>query len=71
MILDWVFYHDTMYKFSSRHWYGKRKEPNPKEPIVISKASFSPLRQLVSMPNPVDERLLTPFSDPPRRRLFT
>ncbi|KAK0640631.1 fungal-specific transcription factor domain-containing protein [Cercophora newfieldiana] len=47
MILDWIFYHDTMYKFSSRHWYAKRTEPTPDESTVVSKAAFSPMRQII------------------------
>ncbi|KAL6898715.1 fungal-specific transcription factor domain-containing protein [Trichoderma evansii] len=49
MIIDWIFYHDAMYKFSIRHWRkrnhdqihlaGQRK--------VLSKAVFSPERQTI------------------------
>ncbi|KAK4447273.1 fungal-specific transcription factor domain-containing protein [Podospora aff. communis PSN243] len=48
MILDWIFYHDTMYKFSSRHWHAKRWEnPLMEANVVVSKAAFSPMRQMI------------------------
>ncbi|KAH6627219.1 fungal-specific transcription factor domain-containing protein [Chaetomium sp. MPI-SDFR-AT-0129] len=49
MILDWIFYHDTFYKFSVRHWYPKEKQQIllAQHRKVISKAVFSPLRQII------------------------
>ncbi|KAK0617617.1 fungal-specific transcription factor domain-containing protein [Immersiella caudata] len=47
MILDWIFYHDTMYKFSARHWHAKRCESPTDTGAVVSKAAFSPMRQIV------------------------
>ena len=50
LILDWIFYHDTMYKFSIRHWIDKDKEQAELAGLakVISKSTFAPERQTVS-----------------------
>ena len=49
LILDWVFYHDVMYKFSIRHWSDKLEQQIllAAEDKIVSKAVFSPLRQVV------------------------
>lgn len=54
MILDWIFYHDTLYKFSVRHWYPKQRQQIllAQQRKVVSKAVFSPLRQIVSLHTP-------------------
>ncbi|KAJ5999776.1 hypothetical protein N7481_000185 [Penicillium waksmanii] len=52
LILDWLFYHHVMYKFTIRHW-ARRKEEQFKlaeEPAMISKAMFSPMRNIVHFP---------------------
>ncbi|KAK3381160.1 fungal-specific transcription factor domain-containing protein [Podospora didyma] len=49
LILDWIFYHDTLYKFSIRHW-AKREEDQvmlAAQEKIVSKAVFSPMRQLI------------------------
>ncbi len=49
MILDWIFYHETLYKFSTRHWFPKQGHPirlAPRE-NVVSKTMSSPIRQIV------------------------
>ena len=49
LILDWVFYHDAMYKFSVTHWVQRNWDQTAlaKQTGIISKAVFSPLRQVV------------------------
>jgi hypothetical protein len=49
LILDWVFYHDVMYKFSIRHWEDKVEQQRllAADEKIVSKAVFSPLRQAV------------------------
>lgn len=49
LILDWVFYHDVMYKFSIRHWSDKLEQQIllAAEDKIVSKAVFSPLRQVI------------------------
>lgn len=51
MILDWIFYHDVLCKFSISHW--KQRGPDQiklaGQAKIISKAAFSPLRQVVSL----------------------
>lgn len=50
LILDWIFYHDAMYKFSIRHWIDKNEDQIQLAGLkkVISKAVFAPERQTVS-----------------------
>ncbi|KAH6645304.1 fungal-specific transcription factor domain-containing protein [Truncatella angustata] len=49
LILDWIFYHDAMYKFSIRHWIKKDDDQTQLAGLtkVISKAIFAPERQTV------------------------
>ncbi|EHK18365.1 uncharacterized protein TRIVIDRAFT_77131 [Trichoderma virens Gv29-8] len=49
LIIDWVFYHDVMYKFSIRHWREKNKDQIQlaAQRKVLSKAVFSPERQTI------------------------
>ena len=49
LIMDWIFYHDTMYKFSIRHWDDKNRDQVElaAQKKIISKAVFSPERQMV------------------------
>ncbi|KAJ9144113.1 Fungal specific transcription factor domain-containing protein [Pleurostoma richardsiae] len=49
LILDWVFYHDVMYKFSIRHWEDKVEQQRllAADEKIVSKAVFSPLRQAI------------------------
>ncbi|KAK3361387.1 fungal-specific transcription factor domain-containing protein [Lasiosphaeria ovina] len=49
LILDWVFYHDTFYKFSIRHWPNKEDQQVQlaAQEKIISKAVFSPMRQII------------------------
>lgn len=56
LVLDWLFYHDTMHKFSLRHWHpqdgrGQRYLASRDNDKVVSKAVFSPLRQIVRGPS--------------------
>ena len=53
LIMDWIFYHDAMYKFSIRHWDNKTKDQIELagQEKIISKAVFSPERQVVSCTN--------------------
>ncbi len=48
-LLDWVFYHDVLYKFSIRHWTQRVEEQRQmaKEPKMSSKEIYSPLRNIV------------------------
>jgi hypothetical protein len=48
-LLDWVFYHDVLYKFSIRHWTQRVEEQRQlaKETKIISKQIYSPLRSVV------------------------
>ena len=50
LILDWIFYHDTLYKFSIRHWVKKQDDQVmlAAQEKIVSKAVFSPMRQMVS-----------------------
>ena len=50
LILDWVFYHDAMYKFSIHHWEKRTAaQVMVKDgPKIISKPLFSPLRRVVN-----------------------
>lgn len=50
MIIDWIFYHDAMYKFSIRHWRKRNSDQIhlAAQKKVLSKAVFSPERQTVS-----------------------
>jgi hypothetical protein len=50
LIMDWIFYHDTTYKFSIRHWEPKNEDQISlaAQKKIISKAVFSPERQIVS-----------------------
>lgn len=49
LIIDWIFYHDVMYKFSIRHWREKNTDQIllASQRKVLSKAVFSPERQVV------------------------
>ncbi|KAK0707352.1 fungal-specific transcription factor domain-containing protein [Lasiosphaeris hirsuta] len=49
LILDWIFYHDTMYKFSIRHWDQRQDEQIAlaAQEKIVSKAVFSPMRQII------------------------
>ncbi|KAL7785832.1 fungal-specific transcription factor domain-containing protein [Trichoderma ceciliae] len=49
LIIDWIFYHDVMYKFSIRHWREKNKDQIQlaAQKKVLSKAVFSPERQTI------------------------
>ncbi|KAK1835672.1 fungal-specific transcription factor domain-containing protein [Podospora conica] len=51
LVLDWLFYHDTMHKFSLRHWRpqdGRSQVMAPQDTgKVVSKAVFSPMRQII------------------------
>ncbi|AEO65613.1 uncharacterized protein THITE_2112764 [Thermothielavioides terrestris NRRL 8126] len=49
LILDWIFYHDTLYKFSERHWYPRhpRLVQLAKQEKIISKAKLSPMRHII------------------------
>lgn len=51
MIIDWIFYHDAMYKFSIRHWQKRNADQIhlAEQKKVLSKAVFSPERQTVSI----------------------
>ncbi|KAK3315690.1 fungal-specific transcription factor domain-containing protein [Apodospora peruviana] len=44
LILDWIFYHDTLYKFSIRHWVRKQDQQIQlaAQEKIISKGVFSP-----------------------------
>ncbi|CAK7218075.1 hypothetical protein SBRCBS47491_003383 [Sporothrix bragantina] len=50
LILDWVFYHDAMYKFSIHHWEKRTAaQVMVKDgPKILSKPVFSPLRHVVN-----------------------
>ncbi len=50
LILDWIFYHDAMYKFCIRHWLDKNHDQVKlaAQKKIISKAVFAPERQSVS-----------------------
>lgn len=49
LIMDWIFYHDVMYKFSIKHWQKKNEDQIQlaAQEKIISKAVFSPERQTV------------------------
>ncbi|KAL6875812.1 fungal-specific transcription factor domain-containing protein [Trichoderma longibrachiatum] len=49
LIIDWIFYHDVMYKFSIRHWREKNSDQIllASQRKVLSKAVFSPERQVI------------------------
>ncbi|RFU74387.1 hypothetical protein TARUN_7862 [Trichoderma arundinaceum] len=49
LIIDWIFYHDVMYKFSIRHWREKNRDQIQlaAQRKVLSKAVFSPERQII------------------------
>ncbi|KAB5578900.1 hypothetical protein GE09DRAFT_1091434 [Coniochaeta sp. 2T2.1] len=49
LLLDWIFYLDTMYKFSIRHWRDKNSDQIQLagQKKIISKAIFAPERQLI------------------------
>jgi len=55
LLMDWIFYHDTMYKFSIRHWQDKNEDQIAlaAQKKVISKAVFSPERQIASHVRPL------------------
>lgn len=61
LILDWIFYHDVMYKFSIRHW----RDKNPDQIAlagqkkVISKPASSDRQMVCSLMNMIfsDNRL--------------
>ncbi|KAE9378870.1 hypothetical protein N431DRAFT_553212 [Stipitochalara longipes BDJ] len=48
-LLDWVFYHDVLYKFSILHWTQRVEEQRQlaKEPKMISKQIYSPSRSII------------------------
>ncbi len=50
LVLDWIFYHDTMYKFSIHHWAQRtaQQEMIKNGPKLLSKAVFSRLRHIVN-----------------------
>jgi hypothetical protein len=50
-MVDWIFYHDVMYKFSIKHWQTKNDDQIQlaAQEKIISKAIFSPERQTVSL----------------------
>ena len=54
LVLDWIFYHDAVYKFSIRHWMNKNDDQIQLagQQKVISKAVFAPERQIVSSWSP-------------------
>lgn len=48
VILDWIMYQDTLYRFGVRHWRrGAPKKVLAAQEIIFSKATFSSSRQLV------------------------
>ena len=49
LIIDWVFYHDAMYKFSILHWQQRRPQHMwlAQQRKIISKTDTSPLWQTV------------------------
>lgn len=53
LIIDWIFYHDTAYKFSILHWMQKEEEQISLscQAKIISKAVLSPMRQVVNSPS--------------------
>jgi hypothetical protein len=73
LVLDWLFYHDTMHKFSLRHWHpqdgrGQSYLASQDTGKVVSKAVFSPMRHFVrgsSLPRSV------PVLMPPQIVLLT
>lgn len=61
LIIDWIFYHDTVYKFSVLHWTQREEQQVSLacQAKIISKAVFSPMRQVVgplSPPSPFCRR---------------
>ncbi|KAK5996189.1 hypothetical protein PT974_04617 [Cladobotryum mycophilum] len=49
LIMDWIFYHDVMYKFSICHWMDKNMDQIElaAQEKIMSKAVFSPERQTI------------------------
>ncbi|KAK1759971.1 fungal-specific transcription factor domain-containing protein [Echria macrotheca] len=49
LILDWILYHDTLYKFCVRHWAPKMPDQVQlaAQEKIMSKAIYSPMRQLI------------------------
>lgn len=50
LLLDWILYHDTMYKFSIHHWAKRlpQQQMVGDGPKIMSKPIFSPLRHVVN-----------------------
>ncbi|EPE02448.1 hypothetical protein F503_00716 [Ophiostoma piceae UAMH 11346] len=50
LLLDWILYHDTMYKFSIHHWAQRlpQQQMVGDGPKIVSKPIFSPLRHVVN-----------------------
>ncbi|EED13541.1 conserved hypothetical protein [Talaromyces stipitatus ATCC 10500] len=48
-LLDWVFYHNVLYKFSIRHWLQRTMEQEiiANREMVISQAIFNPNRHII------------------------
>lgn len=58
LILDWVFYHDAMYKFSICHFVQRIPDQVAlaRDAKIVSKAVFSPQRHVVSCMNAPQDR---------------
>ena len=50
LLLDWILYHDAMYKFSIHHWAQRlpQQQMVGDGPKIVSKPVFSPLRHVVN-----------------------
>ncbi|KAL2131632.1 hypothetical protein VTI74DRAFT_4786 [Chaetomium olivicolor] len=66
LILDWIFYHETLYKFSIRHWLPKQDQQirlAEREKIVSNKTVFSPMRQIINPETGCSPELLDLFCE--------
>lgn len=63
ILMDWILYHDVMYKFSIRHWQTKNEDQIQlaSQEKNFSKAIFSPDRQVVSPVAPFRPSPTTPL----------
>lgn len=54
IIMDWIFYYSTMYKFSVLHWLRKDEQQTwlTRQKKIISKPLHSRRRQIASSGNP-------------------
>ncbi|KAH7383965.1 fungal-specific transcription factor domain-containing protein [Pyrenochaeta sp. MPI-SDFR-AT-0127] len=50
-LMDWVYYHDVMSRFTLRHWHGDVLEIPPKPAEMCAKEVYTPVRTAIGFPS--------------------